>query len=249
MVKAAVILLFAALTFVHLLPLSLHPAKALNDPLDCLLNTWILTWTGNRAVSDPFRLFQANVFHPHPDTLSYSEHLFPQAVMAWPVAWISGNPVLAYNFVFFLAFVLNGFAAFLLVRHLTRSAAAGIAGGIVFAFCSYQMQHVAHLQLINAWFIPLAFLYLHKYFERPVIKNAVLFSLFVTLQGLACIYYGLFLLSLLAVIFPLYIFLRPPRDKGLFLLRLLPPAAVSALILFLFSLPYLRLFRTGTGRR
>ncbi|MDW7761418.1 MAG: discoidin domain-containing protein [Acidobacteriota bacterium] len=248
-VKAAVILLFAALTFVHLLPLSLHPARALNDPLDCLLNTWILSHTGNQAVSDPFRLFQGNVFHPHPDTVSYSEHLFPLAVMALPAAWISGNPVLAYNFIFFLAFVLNGFAAFLLVRHLTRSATSGIAGGIIYTFCSYQMQHVAHLQLINAWFIPLAFLYLHKYFERPVMKNAVLFSLFVTLQGLACIYYGLFLLSLLAVIFPLYVFLRPPRDKVPFFIQLLPPAAVSGLVLFLFSIPYLRLFRTFRFQR
>lgn len=248
-VKAGVVCLFAVLTFVHFLPLSLHPATALNDHMDSLLNTWILSWTGSRTFSDPLRLFEAGVFHPHTNTLSYSEHLFPLALMALPVAWISGNPVLAYNFVFFLGFILNGFAAWLLVRHLTRSGTAGIAAGVVFAFCSYQMQHQAHLQLINAWFIPLALLHLHKYFERPVLKNAVIFSMFVTLQALACIYYGLFLLSILAVIFPLYLLLRPPRDKARFYSRLIPPAAISAVVLFLFSLPYLRLFRTFRFQR
>src|SRR5688500_1609660 len=73
----------------------------LGDPL---LNMWILAWDAEqfRAIvqgdfSRVGSFFNANIFHPAPLTLAYSEHLVPQAVQSFPIYLLSGNPILGYN--------------------------------------------------------------------------------------------------------------------------------------------------------
>lgn len=239
-----VIALFVLLTFIHLLPLSLHPSRSVSETIDSLLNTWILSHVRHKSFSHPLKLFEANIFYPHPNTLTYSEHLLPQALISLPVDFIFRNPILAYNFVFLLAYFLNGYVMFLFVRHLTKSHLAGIACGIMFAFNTYNFNHISHLQLLHAWPIPLSFLFLHKYFEDGRLKNSVLFSLVFALQGLCCIYYGLFTISMLVVILPVFYLLYRKEVDFPFLAKLGLPLIFAASVLFVFSLPYLSLFRT-----
>ncbi len=61
----------------------------LGDPL---LNAWILAWDADRLLRflggdfDALRNFwNANIFHPEPLTLAYSEHLVAQAIQFLPV--------------------------------------------------------------------------------------------------------------------------------------------------------------------
>ena len=241
--SASVLALFAVSAFLQLYPLGLHPARGVNDTQDCLLNAWILHWGGQQLFKDPLRLFQANIFYPNAQTLSYSEHLLPLTVLALPVSLLTSNPILAYNFVFFLCCLLNAYTMYLLVRHLTRDYLAGIVAGLIFAFSATLMQQITHLQLVTAWFIPLAFLYLHKFFEDGRLKHSVLFALCLTLQALACIYYGLFFLSVLVVVLPLGLAMNAEKIKARFLGRLILPLLPAGAVMFLFSLPYLWLFR------
>ena len=241
--KIAALTVFAVSGFLQIYPLGLHPARGLNDTQDCLLNVWILDWGHQQLLKNPLSLFQANAFYPNANTLSYSEHLLPLTVLSLPVSLVTSNPILAYNSVFFLCCLLNAYAMFLLVRHLTDVALAGVAAGLIFAFSATLLQQIAHLQLLAAWFIPLALLYLHKFFEDGRLRHSLLFAACLALQALSCIYYGLFLLSILAVVLPLEFALRPEKIKARFILRLAGPLLPAGAVMLLFSLPYLRLFQ------
>lgn len=243
-IRIGIIFLFVFLIFIHLLPLSLHPFDALNDTKDCVLNTWIPGWVQQQLFKDPLNLFNTNTFYPHTNTLSYSEHLFPQALIALPVKLLTNNPIAVYNFIFFFSFFLNAYGMFLLTRHLTKNDFIGIVCGIIFAFNTYQINQITHLQLLSSGLIPLAFLYLHKYLEEQNFKNSFLFATFLTLQSLACIYYGLFFISVLFVLLPAILILYRKKISFSFALRLGVPLVFSSIILALFSLPYLSFMKT-----
>ena len=91
-------------------PLVRHLGSALpNDLGDPLLNTWILAWDADRLLHGLRGLWDAPIFYPYTNTLAYSEHLLGIAVLPAPVQWLSGNPVLVYNFAFLLSYVLAGY--------------------------------------------------------------------------------------------------------------------------------------------
>src|SRR5438876_167495 len=65
---------------------------------DPLLNCWVLAWDADhllRAASGHItalrEYWNANIFHPHPLALAYSEHLTIQAVTILPVYAITKN--------------------------------------------------------------------------------------------------------------------------------------------------------------
>jgi len=240
----AVLALFAAMTILQLLPLSLRPLDMVHDPGDPLLNTWILSWVDDQLVRNPFRIFEANIFFPHHLTLAFSEHMLPLGVVSAPFYFLSKDPVLSYNFIFFMTFLLNAAGMYALVKHLTRNGWAGIVAGLIFTFGSYKIIHVSHLQLLASMGIPWAFLYLHKYLSARTWRNALLFSLFFTLQGLSCIYYGLFFIAVLALILPVFLLLGAREIRPSFFFRLAVSLALGCGILILFSLPYVHVFRT-----
>jgi len=193
---------------------------------------------------DPLHLFDTNTFYPHTNTLSYSEHFFPQSLISLPVKLLTNNPITVYNFIFFFSFFLNAYGMFLLTRHLTKNDFIGIVCGIIFAFNTFQINQITHLQLLSSGLIPLAFLYLHKYLEEYNLKNSILFSAFFTLQSLACIYYGLFFVSILFILLPIVLILKRKKLSFSFVLRLGVPLVFSSVILALFSLPYLSFMKT-----
>ena len=242
-VKLAVFVFFLAAAFFHLFPLGLHPADSISEPIDCLLNTWIITWSHLNLAKNPAAIYDANIFYPNRGSLSYSEHLFPLAVLSWPVFLVSGNPLLSYHFLLFLFVALNGTAMFLLLRHLTGNPWVGVVGGLMFAFNSYQTQHLTHLQLQSSWIIPLAFLALHKFFAGRRLKHSLLFAFLLFLLTLCSVYYGLFLVSILVFLLPLFLLANLKKLNPAFLLKLFAPLLVFGLLTVLFSLPYFSTFK------
>jgi len=146
--KALVVLLaFFILSLVFTYPLPLHLGSAVEDRQDALLNVWITAWDGHQLLADPLHLFDANIFHPYPRTLAYSELLLGNALLALPLTAVTGNPVLGYNIALLLSFALSALGAYLLVLRLTRSPAAGFVAGLVFAFSSYRLTNLAQAQV------------------------------------------------------------------------------------------------------
>lgn len=100
------------------------------------------------------RWWQANIFHPAPYALAYSEHLFTEVVMALPVWLATHNVILAYNAVFLASMALSGLGMFLLVRQLTGSAIASFLAGLAFAFLPYRLSQIPHIQVMSSEWVP-----------------------------------------------------------------------------------------------
>ena len=187
------LLTFLILSLVLTYPLALHLAGGVEDRQDALLNVWITAWDGHQLLEDPIHLFDANIFHPYPRTLAYSELLLGNALLALPLTTVTGNPVLGYDVALLLSFLLSGFGAYLLVRRLTQSHGAGLVAGTIFAFSAYRLTNLAQAQLLITQWLPLALVALYGLMRRPSLRAVIIFSLFFSLQALSSFYYGILL--------------------------------------------------------
>ena len=187
------LLTFFILSLVLTYPLALHLPGGVEDRQDALLNVWITAWDGHQLLEDPLHLFDANIFHPYPRTLAYSELLLGNALLALPLTAITGNPVFGYNVALLLSFFLSGFGAYLLVLRLTRSWGAGLVAGTIFAFSAYRLTNLAQAQLLITQWLPLALVALYSLMRRPSLRSVAIFGLFFCLQALSSFYYAILL--------------------------------------------------------
>jgi len=237
-INLTVLLFFIVLSIIMLWPLPLHMADGLVSPVDPLLNTWIFAWDTHQLFKAPFHLFDANIFFPLKNTLAFSEHMIVLSLIAFPVSLISGNPILGYNFIQLLAYILCGFAVYLLVFHLTKSRIAGIVAGVIFAFSPYRFRQVGHIQNLMVFWTPLSLLYLHKSIKKPSWKHVLLFGLFFVLQALSCGYLGVFLAIAVGLFVLYYLMFMPLAHVVPFFKKLVVTAILSGLIIVPFLIPY-----------
>jgi hypothetical protein len=136
-----------------------------HDPGDPLLNTWILWWNA-RAVPFTRGWWDAPAFWPVGGAMAFSETLAGLAVLTTPLQWLGLGPLATYNLTLLLSWPLSALAAHALCHLLTGRHAPGVVAGLVFGFNPYRVDHVPHLQILACWWMPLAFLGLHRALER-----------------------------------------------------------------------------------
>ena len=177
---------FAGAALLSTWPLVRYFGSALpNDLADPLLNAWILAWDADRLLHGLHGFWQAPIFHPYPNTLAYSEHLLGIAVFTAPIQWLTGNPIAAYNAAFLGSFVLAGCGMFLLASSLTGSRAAGLIGGVAFAFLPYRADQISHIQVLMYGWMPVALWGLHDYFRTSRRSSLTVFAIAFLLLGLS----------------------------------------------------------------
>ena len=165
--------LYAALTFVMAYPFSASPgALVLADLPDTHLFIWTLAWDVYAFVHQPVLIFDANIYHPYPNTLAYSENLIGSALFAAPIIWLTGDLVLAMNLVALLTCVLCGTGAYFLARRWQLSPLAAFVCGIVFAFAPPRFFRMGQLHMTAVQWIPFTLAFLHSYLERLSTQDA-----------------------------------------------------------------------------
>ncbi|HEX8619512.1 MAG TPA: hypothetical protein VF911_18170 [Thermoanaerobaculia bacterium] len=189
---AGAALIFIALTAGMTWPLVLNLDRAVSDPGDPFINTWILDWDYHATFHQPLSLFHANAFHPARYSLAYSENLYAIAVLLFPLRAVGVDAISAYNLAMLAGFAFCGFAAYLLGLHLTGSWTAGLAAGVFYAFVPFRFVHLSHLQHVWGGWLPLLLLALLRYAQRPTRRRAIVFALVFVLNGLTNIHYLLF---------------------------------------------------------
>ncbi len=220
-----ILLLFILLTVCFTWPVVLHMKTAVKSAGDPFLNTWILAWDVHQLLTSPGKLFEANIFHPHPHTLAYSENLLASSLIAMPFILIWKSPVLGYNIVFLFSFIFSGWGMYLLIRELTGKNFAGIIGGIIFAFCPFRFGHLSHLHLLTIQWLPFTFLYFHRFIKSNKGRDLFLFTAFFLLLAFSSLHYALF--AVIALFLALCFFLRRKH-----ILKLALSAFLSAVVLF-----------------
>jgi hypothetical protein len=178
-----------ALAVLHTWPLAAGPATlSRHDNADAMLNEWIVAWVAHQAPRAPLRLFDANIFHPEPRTLAFSEHMTVQGLMGAPVLWLGGSPLLAYNLLVLAGLALSAWAMWLLVTRWTGSSAAGAVAGTLFAFNAHTLTRLPHLQALHVEFMPVVLLALDRLLVERRARDAVILGAACALQGLASNY-------------------------------------------------------------
>ena len=169
---------FVTLAVIHTWPLATNPATlSLNDNGDAQLNEWILAWIVHQLPRDPANLFNGNIFYPAKGSLAFSEPLIVPAIMAAPVFWLGGSPVLAYNLLLLLGFTLTALATYAVVVSWTEDRPAALLAGSLFAFNTHLLTRLPHLQAIHAYGLPLTLLFTDGLIRQPRMSLACCLAL------------------------------------------------------------------------
>ena len=241
---AAYAVIAVAMTWPLARGLARDVAWDLGDPV---LNIWILSWDWEQFrgilaghYSHLRHFFDANIFHPAPLTLAYSEHLVPQALQVFPIYALTGNPILCYNLLFLSTFVLSGLGMFLFARELTGSTTAAFVGGLLFAFAPYRIPQSSHLQVLSSQWMPFAMYGFRRYFDGGRTRALAGATASIVMQGLSCGYYLLYF-SPFAALYAVWEMWRTGTltDRRTWL-SLTAAAVVTVLVVAPFVLPYVR---------
>jgi hypothetical protein len=239
-----VLCLFIVLVFLFTVPFALRPHNAvISSHVDNLLNVWIISWDAHALTTNPTALYQANMNHPSPDSLAFSEDLFSLALVAAPIAWITGNAVFSYNLVLLVGFALCGYAMYLLVKYLTGNRPAAFVAGVFFAFVPYHFSTIVHVHVSIYFLQPLILLFLFRWFDEGRPRYLVGLGAAFTAQALMS-WYQLAFSSIPIGLFLLWRVLSPRRRE--YARKMLYAAGVLVLCMLLvipFALPYFRLHR------
>jgi hypothetical protein len=250
--------LFTVLTVVMTWPQASRLGSAAHDHHDVYFNLWRFAWVAHALSTAPAHLFDGNIFAPESATLTFSDAMPVESFIAAPMLWAGLRPILVHNIMLLGGIILSAAGIWVLAAELTGSAAAGITAGVVFAFAPYRFEHYMHMELQWTVWMPWAFWAMHRAL-RPVAeppevpaeggaraswKYGLLTGLFVALQFMSSIYYGIFLVTLLPVTAVLLLVgMRPARLK-----RSIGSLVLGAILAGIVVAPYAMLY-LGTKSR
>jgi hypothetical protein len=244
----AVTLLFVGLTAAMTWPQVEYLVTRARDHQDVYFNMWRLRWFAHALQTSPSHLFDGNIFHPEPRTLTYSDAMIVEGLVGAPLLWAGVPPVLVHNLLLLGAIVASGVGMFALTRMLTGSVAAGILSGIVFAFVPYRFEHYMHMELQWTMWMPWSFWALHRTLATQSWRKGLLTGLFVSLQMLSSIYYGVFLSTLIGISAVLLLIALPSKLLWPSLKALVPGGLLAVVLCGAYALPYLQT-KSETGGR
>jgi hypothetical protein len=225
---------YAVLTVAMTWPLVLRAAThQLGGGVDPWLFVWTVGWNVHALTTAPWAIFDANIFYPHANTLAYSEHLIGTVLVAAPVIWATGNPLLGTNMAALASVFLCAAGGYFLARRLGLSRPAAFLCGLIFAFTPPRFGRIYQLHQTAIYFVPFALGFLHTYLRdgraRDLRWAAAMFSLQALTSG-----HGAALLILGAAMMIAYRLLagepvaarKRLRDAGVPGLLLLAPSAL-----------------------
>ncbi|HEX2062252.1 MAG TPA: hypothetical protein VHK90_16055, partial [Thermoanaerobaculia bacterium] len=235
--EAAVLAFYLAIAIAMTWPLARHLGTALADLGDPLVNMWIIDWVSYALTHAPWNLYDSPLYYPGRLTLAYSENLVGVALFVLPFQLAGVPPVAVYNIALLLGFAWSGYGAFVLARVVTRSTAASLVAGVVFAFVPFKFDHLSHMQLIWSGWIPLLLAAVIVYWRNPTTRNAWLIAGAFAMNGLTNVHYFLFGSFTAVATVALLVVLDPRRGRR-FWATLLAAFAIGGLVLLPFLIPY-----------
>ena len=247
----AVLAWYLALTGIYLRPLmvgidSVVP-HSIRDP--GLQATIVHDVTQRLLHLDFAHLFDASFYYPAQLVLAMADAQVGLQPLALPLELIFGDALIVLNILVILSFPMTAIAADLLGRYVTRSRIGGVVVGTAFAFSAYRFEHIIHLQLLQSWTIPLAYLGLEMALRERRRLGPALWAFAIVAAAWTSLNY----LLILAITQPVYLAGRfaMANDRGKILSvlrRLVVPAAIAAGLIAIVAVPYVALRLQGYHR-
>ena len=206
---------------------------------------WVVSWVAHALTTTPLRVYDANIFYPHRDTLAFSEANLGAGALGVPVWLATRNPYTTHNVVFLASFVIAFAGTYYLTRYLSSSRPAASLAGVLFAFCPFMFARTAHVQLLFIGMLPWCMLAFHRLVDGPTVTRSVVLGLLLWATALTCAYYGIFaalMVGLGTVVYALSRSLWRSRD---YWIAIALAAFISVALTLPFFLPYLSVQDTG----
>jgi hypothetical protein len=210
---------------------------------DPVLNTYLICWDIKAFFTHPGQIFNANFFYPRRNVLVYSEILIPQAVASVPFYLVTRNPLFTYNLAVFLTFPLSAFFMYLAANYFFKNRQSAFICGLLYGFSLYRINQLGHLQVLSCQWLPLVFLYFHKFITTRKWPALALFLLFYGLQSLSYLYLAIWLGYLLAFLFLYFIVKEKLFFNKEFVFKTLLGVVVFLFFMVPFLVPYLNFSR------
>lgn len=154
----ALVIYLAIWVIAEVLPLVTHPghAQLFQASEDPNFYTWCLRWWPYSIAHGLNPLYSTQVDVPAGVSLAWSTSVPPLALLAFPLTALAG-PVVSFSLLVTGAIPVSGWAAFVLCRRLTQRFWASLAGGAVYGFSAYEMNHIfaGQLNLAFSLLLPL----------------------------------------------------------------------------------------------
>ena len=219
---------------------------AAHEPLH---QAFFLGWDLQALATQPWDVFRAPIFYPAPRALTYMDHLLGEAILAWPVAALTGNLAIAYNAILGFSFVASAWATYRLARFLSISTAGSFLCGFLYAFAPYRFSNLGELNQLQTQFLPLG-LWLALRFARRR-RSGDLFGAAATLAAQGWFgWYGAVHLGVSLAVLALYAAVAPGMRRGnVPWPRVALAAAVAAAMILPVATPYVLERRSDSGAR
>ena len=216
----------------------------LGDPL---FMSWLVSWNDGWFLSPGGSLaglFNTNIYYPYENTLAYSDLMLVPSLLVLPVYYITRNPIVTVNALLLLELAGTALAFFLLARYLTKNTSAALIGGFLYAFSTYHLAQIGHVQLHADAFLLLMLLFLHIWLDGRRSRHLVLAFFMLWLQALSSWYYAIYGAMAASIFIGYFLLFRgirlDRRRAAAFALTLV----VFALAVYPFVSPYLQLNRS-----
>jgi hypothetical protein len=155
---AALAIYLAIWILTETFPLLAHPGRPQLDltSTDPNFYVWSLRWWPYAVAHGLNPLYSKLIGAPAGYGLAWVTSIPPLGLLAFPVTELAG-PVVTFNLLVVVALPLSGWAAFVLCRRLTGRFWASLAGGAVYGFSAYEINHIfsGQLNLAFAMLLPL----------------------------------------------------------------------------------------------
>ncbi|HEX6162052.1 MAG TPA: hypothetical protein VFZ31_01715 [Vicinamibacterales bacterium] len=246
--SAGVAALFVVLTVAMTWPQAARLSTDVYDADDPLLSIWRLSWVAHILPESPADLLNGNIFYPEKRTLAYTDSVLLEGIAGAPLMWAGLSQVTAYNLLLLLSMALSGWAMWRYAFYLTSHSGAAILAGIMFAFVPFRFDHFHHLELQATIFLPLTLLYFERTLDRDSARDAWLMAACFVAQVYSCIYYSVFLATILVPIAVIRLWTLPSEHRGRWIRKVVPAAIAAVAVVAPYAYAY-ALNRATLGER
>jgi hypothetical protein len=180
--------LFVVLAFAMAFPrpglLTSHVAGNLGD---AMFSQWLLRWNAHALLTDPFSLFDPNIYWPTKVTLVYSDTTLAAVPVSAALSAVVGWP-LTYNLIYIGTWMASLASGYLLARWFTGHTAASVLAAVVFSFAAVRLSHYGHFPQLFAFLAPLSLWLLLRFLtERDRPRTWIVLSVALGVALAACL--------------------------------------------------------------
>jgi len=207
-----VFFVFFGLSIYITYPLIFHLEDFVTGFGDELIITWIQNWIIHALFTNPFGLFDTNLFFPYNNTLVYSDLYLTTSILSIIPLRLLGEPIVTFNFTVLSSLALVPFSVFVLSWYLTKDYFASILSGFLVLFAPAFLDKKVHVQALALEWIPLSVLFFIVFHKQKKARYLIISMFFFLLQTYNSFMPGYFLIFFYFV----YVIYLSFRDKSFF---------------------------------